>query len=243
MRISLAVTTYERPDALAAVLETVQRQSTFPQELIVADDGSSEPTRTVVDRFTDRAPFTVRLVKQEHQGFRVARLRNLAIARAQGDYLIFVDGDMMLHPEFIADHVRHARPGYFTQGVRIPADSAGRRRVHAWRNVTLSRLTRQIGNALLSIKSCNLGVWRSDLLKVNGFDENFVGWGPEDKELCVRLRHAGVKRQSLLFGGIAYHLAHPPADRARRAENERLFAVSRAERRVRCSHGVDAHML
>lgn len=321
MRLSLALTTYERPDALAAVLGSLSAQRCAPDEVIVADDGSGTPTRTVVESFRSKAPYPVHHVRQEHEGFRVARLRNAAIARTTGDYVVFIDGDMVLHPQFIADHRRFARPGAFTQGTRVPLDAAatsailstvaaampledahsapgngsaatrnashgmaadegadsiradprgstaeassarghsrrtqlhaqmsrssflasGRRSLYALHSPLLSSLMRRAANHFIAIKSCNQGFWRADLVAVNGFDEAFVGWGPEDKELCARLQHHGVARQTLLFGGIAFHLHHPPASRERQATNEQLLAQSRAERRIRCAQGLDAH--
>jgi GT2 family glycosyltransferase len=100
---------------------------------------------------------------------------------------------------------------------------------------------RRIANALVAIKSCNFAAWREDLVRVNGFDEDFVGWGPEDKDLALRLRHAGVRRQTLLFGGIAIHLHHPPASRAALAPNLARLEATRRGRRVRCDNGLDSH--
>lgn len=264
MRLALAITTHERPDALAAVLASVSRQSASPAEIIIADDGSGEATQVVVEGFTRSSFVPVRAVSQPHAGFRVARLRNLAIAATNAEYIVFVDGDMLLHPEFIADHVRAARRGYFTQGVRANADTAltrwllddpsmpigpatsglgALRRAYLLYAPTLSRLSRGIGNALVSIKSCNQGFWRRDLLRVNGFNEAFEGWGPEDKELCFRLGFAGVRRQTLLFGGIAVHLDHPPAARERVAANLAILEATRKERKIRCERGLDSHLL
>ena len=292
MRLTLAITTYERPDALAAVLRTVAAQSVSPDEVIVADDGSGAATRTVVEQFAQVAPCPVHHVWQSHEGFRVARLRNLAIARASGEYVVFVDGDMVMHPLFIADHREFARRGAFTQGVRIPLDAGetarllrsspfasardawgvrlaavgaddagelrsatggtasdadnlrprGRRRLYAWHNRGLASLMRRAANLFIAVKSCNQGFWRDDLVAVNGFDESFVGWGSEDKELCARLQNHGVARQTLLFGGIAFHLEHPPSSRNRHDANEKLLARTRLERRTRCEHGLDAHL-
>src|SRR5688572_519056 len=120
--LTLVITTYERPDALAAVLATVRQQTDAPDEVVVADDGSGNATRVVIDWFKSQAPFPVHHVRQEHDGFRAGRARNLAIAKASGDYIVFVDGDMLLHPEFVRDHRRQACHGMFTQGVRIPLD-------------------------------------------------------------------------------------------------------------------------
>lgn len=245
------------------MLASVSRQSAPPREIIIADDGSGAATREVIEAFVRAHPATARLVRQSHEGFRVARLRNLAIAASTCDYLVFIDGDMLLHPEFMADHTRFARRGHFTQGTRAHADArltarlidgsaqfptastpglGGLRRAYLLHSVPMSGLMRHAANALVALKACNLGAWREDLLRVNGFDEDMVGWGPEDKDLCARLEHAGVRRQTLLFGGIACHLHHPPASRAALQANQAILAATRASRRVRAEHGVDAHL-
>ena len=263
MRVALAITSHERPDALNAVLASVARQRLAPDEIVVADDGSGRATQEVIEAFISNSRTPARLVSQPHQGFRVARLRNLAIAAASSDYLVFIDGDMLLHPEFLSDHLRVARPGFYTQGVRALADrrltqellsSPGQvpsplasglgflRRLYLLRSPALSGAARRLANGLVAIKACNQGVWRSDLLRVNGFDEDMVGWGPEDKELCARLGHAGVRRQTLLFGGIAWHLHHAAASRAALPANRARLAATQRERRIRCEHGLDAHL-
>ncbi len=262
MRLALVVTTYERPDALAAVLASIATQSSRPDELLVADDGSGPATDAALDAARDRLHPALQRVRQPHRGFRLTRLRNLAIAACRSDYLVFIDGDMLLHPAFIEDHRRQAAPGCFVQGVRIPLDAAGTeqmlrnpgqqpgrrdlhgaglRRLYGWHSPALQRIARSIGNRVIAIKGCNQGFWREDLVRVNGFDEAIEGWGPEDKELCARLRHGGVKRRTLLGGGIAWHLWHPPAARERRADNEAILQRTLQLRSARCDRGLDAH--
>ncbi|HEY8509722.1 MAG TPA: glycosyltransferase family 2 protein [Steroidobacteraceae bacterium] len=260
MRLSLVVTTYERPDALAATLRTIAQQTERPDELIVADDGSGPSTREVIQQHMHESGLAVVHVWQEHQGFRLTRLRNAAIARATGDFIVFVDGDMLLHPAFVADHRRFARRGTFTQGMRIPLDEAltaklitargtlpdsgtdRRRRWYGTHSPTRSRLLRKLANTFVSIKGCNQGFWRDDLIAVNGFNEAMIGWGPEDKEIAARLAHYGIRRHTLVFGGIAWHLHHPPASREREAANIAILNQTLARRLVRCEQGLDAHL-
>jgi glycosyltransferase involved in cell wall biosynthesis len=117
-RISLIVTTYEWPAALRLVLDSVAAQSRLPDEVIVADDGSGAATAALLDEWRGRLPGRVHHVWQPNEGFRAARVRNLGLAVATGDYVIVLDGDMVLHPEFVADHASAARPGQWVQGVR-----------------------------------------------------------------------------------------------------------------------------
>jgi GT2 family glycosyltransferase len=265
-RLALVVTTHERPDALAAVLTSVERQRDPPDVVVIAEDGPRADTAELVAGFRRRSGIAVRHVWQEHRGFRVARLRNLAIAAltpADPDYLVFIDGDMLLHREFVADHRRFAQPGRFTQGVRVLADAAstrtllahpdtplsptssgigGLRRAYLLHSPAAAAATRVLANGLIAIKSCNFAAWRDDLQHVNGFDEAFEGWGPEDKELALRLSHAGVRRQTLLFGGIAIHLHHPAASREMLAANLERLENTRRQRLSRADRGLDSHL-
>ncbi len=263
MRTALVVSTYERPDALAAVLDSVSRQRAAPDEIVIADDGSGPATRELIARFSRSSPVPVRAVSQPHEGFRLTRLRNLAIAASTADYLVFIDGDMWLHEGFVADHRRQARPGCFTQGVRVRADAALTerliadprtplgaatpglgllRRAYLLRSRRLASATRRLANSLIAIKGCNQAFWRADLVRVNGFNEAIQGWGPEDKEMCARLEHAGVERQTLMFGGVAVHLHHPPASRATLPANLAVFQDTLRERRTWCERGLDSHL-
>jgi glycosyltransferase involved in cell wall biosynthesis len=262
MRLGLVITSHERADALAAVLASVAAQRIAPAEIVIADDGSGATTQAVLAHFLAHSRTPARVVSQAHEGFRVARLRNLGIAAASTDYLVFIDGDMLLHRDFIADHLRQARPGFYTQGVRVHADEGltrkliadpaalpsmtsaglgGLRRLYLVRSRTLASVSRLLANGVVALKACNFGAWRDDIARVNGFDEAFEGWGPEDKDLCVRLENAGVRRQTLLFGGIAIHLHHAPASRTALPANLARLADARRQHRTRCERGLDTH--
>jgi glycosyltransferase involved in cell wall biosynthesis len=259
-RISLVVTTYEWPAALGLVLASVERQTRLPDEVIVADDGSGEATRKLLDDWRERLPGRLHHVWQPNEGFRVARVRNLALAVATGDYVIVLDGDMVLHPEFVADHAAAARPGRWVQGVRPRLSPSTTRamldggapdlrwwqpglehRWHALRAGWLARLHSNRRPRLSSVKGCNQGYWRADLVRVNGFDERFVGWGPEDKEIAARLDHAGIGFLFLKHSAVAYHLWHPSRAPGGSNPNERWLEETLATRATRCELGLDSH--
>ena len=261
-RCGLVVTTHARADALARVLAAVAAQTRRPDELLVAEDGLDAATTGVVARHAASAGYPVRHLRQPQEGFRAGRIRNAAIAVARCDYLVLLDGDMVVHPEFVADHLELARSGHWTQGVRILLDAGATRRVladqaalprpwwpglglarrgYALRALPLARVLRSAANRIVAVKGCNQGFWRRDLLAANGFDEAITGWGSEDKELCARLESAGVRRQTLLFAAVAWHLHHAPAPRDRAAANRARWEETRHLGRTRCEAGIDGH--
>jgi glycosyltransferase involved in cell wall biosynthesis len=262
VRSCLVITTYEREDALRRVLESLATQERWPDEVMVADDGSGPATGRLVEAFGASARVPVHHAWQPHEGFRAGRARNLAIARTRCDYVILLDGDMVMHPRFVADHLDLARPGYFAQGTRIHLDAPataslmlpnsplpslgsaglrGARRLYALYAPRLAQAVRSAANGVVAVKSCNQGFWRKDLVAVNGFDEALTGWGAEDKELCARLANAGVRRQTLLFAAIAYHLDHPPAARTTAESNRLRWQETVRTGRKRCENGLDGH--
>ncbi len=262
MKTSLIITAYNRADALRVVLESVAALKVMPIEVIVADDGSGPEVAELVNAI--RSIFSVPLIHvwQEDEGFRAARSRNLGIAVASGDYIVFIDGDMMVHPRFIEDHQLAARKGCFVQGGRVILNATATdsilasgvrypgpffpnigNRKNTLRIPMLGRfLRRNSSDKMRGIRSCNQGYWRDDLLKVNGFDEAFTGWGREDSELVVRLFNAGIKRLDLKFGGIAYHLYHPERPRTELDKNDDLLAESHTSGRIQCEVGVSQHL-
>ena len=270
MRCSLLVTTYNWKEALAAVLASVRRQSRLPDEVIVADDGSRADTRGMLEAQARDFPTALRHVWQEDLGFRAASIRNRAIAASRGDYVICIDGDMVLHPRFVEDHLALARPGSFLQGGRIQATAActqrllsgarprfspwmdadfaaqhGDERRHAVRLPWLARRKARSSNPGVTVMSCNLSAWRDDLVRANGFDERMEGYGSEDLELDLRLRNAGLQRRRLKFAGLAVHLLHgsraPVDPEDMSMPNNRILEETARLRRVRCDQGLDRY--
>ncbi|WP_431634890.1 glycosyltransferase family 2 protein [Dyella sp. KULCS107] len=260
-RISVAVITYNWPQALELVLRSLAAQSELPFEVIVTDDGSHEDTRALLRRVACDYPTRLIHLWQPDDGARMSRARNRAIAAAQGDYMILLDGDMVAEHHFIADHRAFARRGCFVQGSRVLMNEAlsarmlreqrtelgffergvGRRR-HTLRIPPLARLYARPGQRQRGIKSCNMGFWRDDLVRLNGFNEEMTGWGREDTELAVRAFHAGLRRRDLRFSALAFHLYHRSRKNVGDNPNDRILAATRAAGTVRCSMGVDQHV-
>lgn len=262
MKVSLVVSTYNWPQALDLALAAIERQWRLPDEVIVADDGSAAPTRDVVERAAARFPVRLVHVWQEDIGFRLARVRNRAIAAAQGDYLIFLDGDMVIERHFVADHLAASRARCFTQGRRTMAGAILSARmlathqldVHpfaadlthrggAWRLPLLRATYRARSYGKKRVMGCNQGFWREDLVAVNGFDERMAGWGREDTELAVRAYHAGLRRIQLYGTAVAVHLHHRQrGDGNASTPNDAYLAETERLRRTRCEHGVADHL-
>ncbi len=261
MKISLVINTYNQPDYLARVLGAVTRQTVPPDEVLLADDGSGPPTRELFSGWSAQQKFGAAHVWQEHADFRRSHILNQAIAAAKGDYVIFLDGDTVPYPGFIADHRLASRPGFFVQGHRALVEQkaaewfgkndfrADRRRAVLQNQISgLKNAYRwpfgicKIKNHLRGIRGCNLAIWREDLLLVNGYNEDFSGWGREDSELTARLFNAGRQRLDVRGRALCFHLWHPPASRANLAVNDGLLDKTVREKIARCEHGLDRHL-
>ncbi len=260
---SLIITTYNWESALLAVLTSVRSQTHLPDEVIIADDGSRDDTRRLIER--EAATFPVRLCHswQEDRGFRAARSRNRALAAARGDVVLLVDGDMVLHPRFVQDHLAALAPGAFLQGSRVmltPESSAHvdgsaarmpdvftpgvLRRRNALRLPPLSWLVRQLARRRRphAIKSCNQAWWRRDLVAVNGFDERMEGWGREDEDLAWRAHHHGIACRQIRYAALAFHLHHRERHQDGESVNDAIFRRTLETRAVRCERGLDQHL-
>ena len=241
MTSSLIISTYNRPDALDVVLRSAVGQTVIPDEVIIADDGSGKETIELVTEWIEsqRLPVEIRHVWQEDDGFRLAKIRNKAIAAAKGDYIIQVDGDAFLHPRFVEDHLKAARRGTFIKGSRVMLDAALTERICSTRRLSIPsvfslHIEQYRDKALrwgflrdrfeyfnpkdLSALGCNMAFWRDDAIAVNGYDEEFKGWGHEDTDFTMRLHRNGVRKRNLRYAALIYHLWHPQAgDGARNA--------------------------
>jgi glycosyltransferase involved in cell wall biosynthesis len=264
--ISTIVTTYNRTDALNAVLRALAAQTDRGFEVVVADDGSDQRTAQLLEAWS--ASFA-RLghVWHEHRNFRAAEIRNRAIQQSCGELCVFLDGDCIPRPDFIQVHRRLAEPGWFVAGNRVLLSRQLTERILAdhleperWTlrqwvearlrgdinrlqpllSLPLGPLRRLGGAAWRSIRSANLAIGRADLLRVDGFDAAFSGWGREDSDLVLRLMHSGTRRKDGRFATAVLHLWHAENDRSRLPANDLLLHDAYRHGRIKAQLGLSS---
>jgi len=261
MRVSLIITTYNRPDALLLVLRSIEGQITLPYEVIIADDGSTNETKEVVTSFQEKSDIRVIHSWQEDSGFRAAKSRNKAIAKATGKYIILIDGDMILHPEFINDHINQAQPSFFVQGSRVllTEDKTNQtldqqkinfsllsnglqNRKNAFHSNILSTLFSNKRNYLRGIRTCNMAFYKQDCININGFNNDFEGWGREDTEFITRLLNSGINRKNVRFNAIQFHLWHNENIRSSLEKNDAILQEAINNHTQWCNNGIDSYL-
>ncbi len=270
MLISVVVTTYNQPDWLEKVLWSLGSQPDRNFEVLVADDGSGPETRELVARADTLVGVPVRHVWHEDSGFRKCAILNQAILASRGDYLFFTDGDCLLRADCLAVHRRLATPGYFLSGgyTKLPLSTSqrisredvlsgratsarGLRALGAPWSHRLIRLSAgpALGSALdrltttrATFNGHNASVWRSDAIRVNGFDER-LAYGGLDREFGERLENAGVRGRQVRHRALVVHLDHPRGyrDAAVVAHNRALRADTVASGRTRAVEGLDRY--
>ena len=235
MKTSVIFTTYNSPASLEKVLWGFFAQTYQDFEIIIADDGSRDETRQLIQRMSATSPMPLRHVWQVDDGFQKSRILNKAIAAAQGEYLIFTDGDCIPREDFVAEHLRHAEDGCYLSGgyFKLPLDiskAITQEDVNS-RRVFSPDWLRRCGMAMGVIKAWKLTLrgplgdllnhlpvkasWNGHnsschkkwAIAVNGFDEN-MQYGGQDAEFGRRLRHLGVKAKRIRYSTICVHLEH-----------------------------------
>lgn len=244
--ISVIITSYNWPAALALSVHSLWAQTEQHFEIIIADDGSTPKACADIQALASQSPIPTKIVHHADLGFRAAMIRNKAAAVSQGDYLVFIDGDCVLRPNFIQTHRQLAEQQHFVPGNRVLLSPSFTQTVLSqgialyqhhfldfigyWLTGKINRLSALLTLPLGPLRysqphkwqqamTCNLGVWRSDFMRINGFDEAFAGWGFEDSDLVIRLIHAGVQRKEGRFAIPVLHLWHPSNDKSQQTIN------------------------
>ncbi len=261
--ISLVVNTFRKPGHLALVLESIARQEGVAGrfEVIVSDDGSADTTQGVVESFAARVPFPVAFTTLPHDGFRLARTRNRGARLATGRAILFLDGDCVLPGDHVAAHLERLAPGRALIGHCARLDEAASRSLDPadLGPATIRRVVPRSERAALAARhrkatwhasirhptkprlaGGNCSMWREDFVRVNGFDERFVGWGQEDDDLGLRLRASGVHLESILDRTWTLHAWHPtdPSAARRWRDGPNVAYFARRGRLTACREGL-----
>ncbi|MEM7018626.1 MAG: glycosyltransferase family 2 protein [Pseudomonadota bacterium] len=269
-QVTVVVTTYNRPDALELVLQGLAHQSVQGFEVIVADDGSTADTASLIQQQATSSPYSLQHVWQPDEGFRAAASRNRALAVTSTDYIIFIDGDCVPRVNFIEQHCRFAEPGWFIAGNRILLSEKFTQKVIAfslplwgwglgqWLSCFIQGQAKRVHPILFTLpnngirklkphrwqgaKTCNIGVWRQDLIDINGLDETYHGWGHEDADMVIRLIRNGILRKEGRYGAPVFHLWHAHNDRSREQLNQQRLAHILQSTNITAELGVNQYL-
>lgn len=261
--LSVILTTYERPHHLERSLASlaVQRNMAGRFEVVVVDDGSKDRTHAVIQRFSRTVDFPVKVTTHEHDGFRVALCRNDGVRASVGDYVLISDSDCLFPPHHLERHLQARKPGVaragncyrldraVTERLTVEDVAAGRYRsqvslVERWRlwrrwasDVRYQLRRHPVKPKLMGF---NIAAWRSDIELVNGFDEEYVGWGCEDDDFAARLRMAGRTVRTASGYTQAYHMWHPvdPSNPGVWSQGPNVERLLRGDRQIRCRKGL-----
>ncbi len=260
MKSALIIATYNWKEALELCLQSVLAQEVLTDEIIIADDGSRSDTKDLIQKY--QVLFSIPLIHVWHpdNGFQLSQIRNKAIANSSADYIIQIDGDLILHKKFIKDHLRIAEKRRYIKGSRVLINQTKSSQILISKSIKLSFFSNGITNRLnalhitllqiffggkikdpMKIRGCNMSFWKEDFIKVNGYNEAMVGWGREDSELAMRFINSKIFGKTLKFGGIAFHIYHPENSKSALSVNDEILENTIVEEITSCANGLDKY--
>ncbi|MGY5352565.1 DUF5672 family protein [Wenyingzhuangia sp. IMCC45533] len=261
MKSSLVISTYNWHKALELVFNSILRQSIMPNEILIADDGSTDETRDLVNKYKKLFSIPLKHVWHEDKGFRKAIILNKAIVKSEGNYIIQVDGDCILHEKFIEDHLSNLKKGSYLFGSRVNIKSDAVSNLFINKQIKFKPISKLIKNRTRAIHSnllskaflntdivspkyrgCNTSFFKTDFEAVNGYNEDFKGWGREDSELAVRFHNYGLSGKRLRYCGIVYHIYHKETPRNNLAINDKIEEETRIKSNSWTSNGCDKYL-
>ena len=261
MKVSLIISTYNWEKALNMCLKSALAQSVLPDEIIIADDGSKEDTKKAINHFQSISTVPIVHIWHEDKGFRLAEIRNKSIAVAKHEYIVQIDGDIILHTNYIRDQKSFAKKGVFLTGPRVLLLPEITKKTFETGNIYFNPFSKNIKNRfntiyfpfinyfigaksepieklIFKVRGCNMSFWKEDLVEVNGYDESFTSWGREDSEIAYRLIKKGVQLKKLRLAAIQYHLYHKEQDKNNLEINNAILEKKKNENSFTCKNGI-----
>ncbi|WP_418509645.1 glycosyltransferase family 2 protein [Corallibacter sp.] len=257
MNTTLLISTYNWPKALELVLMSVKRQKKLPTEVVIADDGSTEETKKLIESFQENFPVKIRHIWHEDKGFTKTVILNKALKTITSDYVIQIDGDIILHSNFIKDHIANAKKGTYLFGSRISITEPYSKKAlekkqikFYWFGSGLLRRTRAIYLPFYNIftkpkhknssklRGCNMSYWLKDAININGYNEDYIGWGYEDFDFAQRLINAGVAAKRIKHAAIQFHIYHKEAPKGDTDKGNKILSKTIQEQISVCKNGI-----
>ncbi|NBL65272.1 glycosyltransferase [Flavobacterium sp. NST-5] len=261
MKTALLISTYNWPNALELVLKSVQNQTQLPNEILIADDGSTKETKALIDIFSKKIDTSVKHFWQDDKGFRKSKILNKAIAETDADYIIQADGDCILDKNFVKDHITNAKSNVYLYGSRVNILPDFVNEIFRKKKITFNLFSKEIKNKTRTLyfpflaqlykphqgiskkfRGCNVSYWRKDFIEINGYNEDFEGWGREDSDLVIRMGNKGVLAKRLRYAGIVFHIFHKTNSKHNLELNNAIEQKTILEKTIRIENGVHQYL-
>lgn len=271
MRASVIMSTYNSPEWLEKVLWGYAAQTVSDFEIIVADDGSGNDTKKMLDSISQKSQLSITHVWHKDDGFQKTRILNKAVLASKAEYCIFTDGDCIPREDFVATHLNKRENNTFLSGGYFPlskhlSNLVSKKNIlnqycfdlkwlkskgleTSFKNIKLTKSKTIAGfmNSITPTKSTwnggNASAWKKDILAVNGFDER-MKYGGEDREFGERLVNYGIKAKRVRYFAIILHLEHERGyvnDEAWRINND-IREATQKEKKIKTLHGINLHV-
>ena len=262
MKVALIISTYKSSVALSIIFDAISRQVQLPNEIIIAEDGNDKKTLEVINSWKNKISSKFIHVYQEDIGFRKALILNKAFQLSRSDYIIQIDGDCIPNEYFIYDHIANSKKGFYLYGTRVHIlkkyvpklleyyQNKNERVFFSFFSPKIKKRFRKIRIPFLKylymskneishkFRGCNTSFWRKDFISVNGYNNEFKGWGREDSDLMIRLHNLGVKGKRIKFSAIVYHLDHDQKDESGILNNDLIQKKSILNKKIEADNGL-----
>jgi glycosyltransferase involved in cell wall biosynthesis len=254
---SLITLTYNWPEALELLLLSILNQSVLPNEVIIADDDSRENTKNLIEDFQKKFPFPLIHIWHKDIQNRKPRIMNKAIAAAKYDFIIEIDGDIIMNKYFVEDHLRFAKKNKYLFGSRVNIQErlfskkninftffskVIKKRGRTIRIPLLMNFTKSIDKRSRKLIGCNISFWKEDFIKINGFNENLVGWGIDGSEMIQRMHNIGIKGKRLKYSGIVYHIYHKEQSKMNLEINNEIERQTTEKKLIFIEQGINQYL-
>ncbi len=262
VKVSLIIAYYKNTANLNLILEALRYQSNTNFEVIIAEDDNDENSKLFINEKIKTLPYNIiHLNQKEDNGFRKNQMLNRSIAKANNEFIVFIDGDCIPHKHFIKEYIKNAKEGLILFGRRVMLSESISNKLMAtvdFKILSLLNLiltkSKHIEEAIYvpfgfvikkkALCGCNWGILKKHLIDVNGFDEDYQKAGVgEDVDIEWRLLQNGLRLKSLKYKAIVYHIYHKRSYAEDGVQfNYRLLKDKKDKNNIFCLNGLNQYL-